>query len=117
MIVIDQRIFFAALGFTAVAMQGEKNNKKDNARRALALAQLIEEFCRTNIPEAFENNPSNPSSALNRMVDTIVCIYKETGGCQPEQLEPKFTENEIVRYWPRAMALACVQLDITFKDN
>jgi hypothetical protein len=46
----DIRFLCTALGFTAVAMQG-KAQDKDSALRAAAFASLIEEFCRTHVPE------------------------------------------------------------------
>jgi hypothetical protein len=42
----DFRALCLALGFTAVAMQGDKIPQKEAARRATVFAGLIEEFCR-----------------------------------------------------------------------
>lgn len=50
----DFRVLCTALGFTAMAMQGDIT-RKENAGRARSFARLIEEFCRTSMPEAFEN--------------------------------------------------------------
>lgn len=42
---LDQKTFFTALGFLAVILNNTPNDKQ--AQRAIALAQLIEEFCST----------------------------------------------------------------------
>lgn len=47
MIAIDLRILSIALGFTVVALCGDKLPKKEAAQRATNLAGLIEEFCLT----------------------------------------------------------------------
>ncbi|MFY9288601.1 MAG: hypothetical protein WAO98_08895 [Alphaproteobacteria bacterium] len=111
---LDYQVLFAAFGFTLVAMQGERIPKKDGALRAAAFSQLIEEFCRNSVPEAFEDNTD---SIVNRMADAIARIHKETGQCQPHELRDEFAQDEITRYWPRAFALAMVQLDIKFGDS
>jgi hypothetical protein len=49
----DLRVFCAALGFTAVVMQGGNPPKKEAGHRAKAFADLIEEFCRMSVPDAF----------------------------------------------------------------
>jgi hypothetical protein len=48
----DLRVLCAALGFTAVVMQGGKLPKQDCARRASEFAGHIEEYCRITEPEA-----------------------------------------------------------------
>ena len=49
----DLRILCLALGFTAVAMQGEETSPKEGHRRAVDFAKLIEDFCRISLPDAF----------------------------------------------------------------
>lgn len=47
----DIRFLCTALGFTAVAMQGKSAATQEGAQHAAAFADLIEEFCRTTLPE------------------------------------------------------------------
>ena len=49
----DLRLLCAALGFTTVVMQGGNPPKSEGNRRAIAFADLIEEFCRVTVPDAF----------------------------------------------------------------
>ena len=123
----DFRVLCAALGFTAVAMRGGRLPKKDVALRASVFARLIEEFCRTVVPEAFEetggenmrvvdletSGPGGRFSRAERMATAIVELYREQGGCLPQDLLAKgFTNDEIDRHWAMAKALAQVELDI-----
>ncbi len=48
---VNRQIFFTALGFTAVVIQGAPG--ANGAARAKAFARMIEEFCRETIPNAF----------------------------------------------------------------
>ena len=59
---VNQRLFFNALGFTAVILQGSTGRPGD-AQRAAKFAKLIEEFCRLNIPDTFPEASSSPASA------------------------------------------------------
>jgi len=49
----DRQLLFTALGFMAVVMQ-RGTMTGDGAARAQGFAILIEEFCRTAVPEAFD---------------------------------------------------------------
>ncbi len=49
----DRQILFTALGFLAVVLR-EDAPKEKQAMRARAMADLIETFCRTALPENFE---------------------------------------------------------------
>jgi hypothetical protein len=47
------------------------------------------------------------------MATAIVELYREKGGCQPQDLLSKgFTNEEIDRHWTLAKALAQVELNI-----
>lgn len=48
----EQKMLFMALGFLSVVMSDEVPIKK-RARSARAMANLIEEFCHLEVPEAF----------------------------------------------------------------
>ena len=123
---IDSRLLFTALGFTAVVVQGGRFPKEEGAKRAIQFASLIEAFCRDSIPEAFEGNgpphavdlvPTESQSIFaiaQRMATAIVALYREQGGCLPQDLQAKgFTPEEVERQWPMANALAQVALKIT----
>lgn len=111
----DLRVLCAALGFTAVAMQRGQSPKKESALRAVALAGLIEEFCRATLPDVF-GEPGENGQPDDRRLDTqfaVAGIYRETGGCLPHDLIARgFTHDEIDRHWPMAKALALVELKI-----
>lgn len=123
---IDLRVLCAALGFTAVVMQGGRIPRQEGARRASEFAGLIEEYCRITVPEAFEHReedmqvvdlistePEGKFGPAERMATAIVEIYREQGGCLPQDLLTKgFTNDEIVRHWPMAHALAKIELNI-----
>jgi hypothetical protein len=121
----DLRVLCLALGFTAVVTQGGKLPKKDGASGATAFADLIEEFCRASVPEAFEergepdmrvidletSDPEGKFSVVERMATAIVEIMREQGVCLPHDLVAKgFTRDEIDRHWAMAKALAYVEL-------
>jgi hypothetical protein len=124
----DLRALCAALGFTAVVMQGGKLPKKEGAMRAMAFSGLIEEFCRASVPEAFEETGEDTSRASDpaapedeekfavaqRMATAIIEIMREQGGCLPHDLAARgFTYEEIDRHWAMAKALAYVALKMT----
>jgi hypothetical protein len=113
----DLRVMCTALGFMAVTLKGEKLPKKDAALRATVFAKLIEEFCLTSVPEAITDEEANTASTLDstaeRMTDAIVEIYKDIGGCLPQDLQDKgFTPTQIEQHWALANALARVQLNM-----
>jgi hypothetical protein len=97
---MDLRALCAALGFTTVVMQGGRVPKQEAARRASDVAGLIEEFCRIAVPKAFEHaeeevmqvvdlvttRPEGKFGPAERMATAIVEIYREQGGCLPQDL-------------------------------
>jgi hypothetical protein len=124
---MDLRVFCAALGFTAVVMQGGKVPKQEGTRRASEFAGLIEEHCQITVPEALEQGkeeemqvvdlvttkPEGKFGPAERMATAIVEIYREQGGCLPQDLLTKgFLNDEIVRHWAMANALAKIELNI-----
>jgi hypothetical protein len=127
MTLTDFRLICTALGFAAVAMQsGNKSLEGEGASRAVGMAKLIEEFCRTAIPEAFERTEieeafgfAAPESegvitAAGDMAGAIVEIMKEQGGCLPQDLTAKgFSQEEIDRHWVMARALAAVKMNMS----
>ncbi len=70
----DLRIFCTALGFTAVVTSGA--GAQDQAKKAQALAALIEEFCCVCVPDGF-TAPQEKEDALDKdAVDRIIDQYK-----------------------------------------
>jgi hypothetical protein len=49
----DRQILFTALGFLAVILRNDVPHEKQ-ALRAMAIADLIEAFCRSALPEQFK---------------------------------------------------------------
>jgi hypothetical protein len=119
------RVLCTALGFAAVVMQGGTLPKKEGARRAAQFAALIEEFCRATVPEAFEQTgmhvvdlvatkPDERFAMAERMAKAIAGLYRDQGGCLPQDLLAKgFTHEEIDRHWAMAKALAQVEMKMT----
>jgi hypothetical protein len=109
---IDQKLLFTALGFLAVTLRGDA--AADQAERALAMAGLIESFCRLHVPEAFERDTGTVDVATrDRMAAVIGDIIKADGKCSQHELgEHGFSDSEIKRYWSMAYALACVSLNV-----
>jgi len=71
----DYQILFAALGFTAVTMQGAIGT--DLATRAHGLAMLTEEFCRNALPEAFApEDRVQEASSDNDSINTLINQFK-----------------------------------------
>jgi len=60
----DRQLLFTALGFMAVTMKGDKAIG-NGAARAQDYATLIEEFCRTTVPEAFDPVEETPQNVAN----------------------------------------------------
>jgi len=72
----DLRILSTALGFTAVVMQGENISKKDGARRATGLANLIEEFCHTALPDSFGAGAATVFRGDTKQTDRLIERFK-----------------------------------------
>ena len=109
----DHKILFTALGLLAVILKDEP--VKHQATRALAIAELIESFCRETVPDAFgdQGSAENHMAAKHRMASVIADIIKTEGTCSPHELKNHgFTPNEIGLYWTMAYALACLSLNI-----
>lgn len=53
----DYQILFTALGFLAIILREDVARDKQ-ALRATAIAGLIEAYCRTALPDAFNDDPS-----------------------------------------------------------
>src|SRR5579862_3563611 len=75
----DLRILCTALGFTAVAIQGDKLPKVQAALRAKKLSNLIEEFCHAAVPEAFnddlEQQHQSTRDLINQMTSALeLCL-------------------------------------------
>lgn len=66
----DLRTLCTALGFTAVVIRGHEN-RKDNARRALGFANLIEAFCTYTIPHLGEAVNENAAYQLDAMIEGL----------------------------------------------
>lgn len=119
----DLRLFCTALAFTAVVTQDGLWPDKEAARRAGDLARPIERFCRETLPEQCSGNDreqgadASPGlSAAEHMAAAISAIYREKGGCLPQDLIGRgYPRDEIDRHWAMAKALAQVELNI--KDS
>jgi hypothetical protein len=77
---IDLRILCTALGFTAVVMQGGKLPKSEGVLRASGFANLIEEFCRTTLPDiSDEAKPvtSSNTAKIDRLVERFKSNLKD----------------------------------------
>ncbi len=59
----DRQILFTALGFLAVVMR-EGMPREKQAMRARAMADLIEAFCRSELPQAFAAKDMDEASCL-----------------------------------------------------
>jgi hypothetical protein len=121
----DVRLLCTALGFTAIVSREGKVSKKE----AVSFAKLIEDFCQSVVPEAFEaangngegdiSEASNPESQMlesvvQRMAEAIVEVYKEQNGCLPQDLIAKgLTPEEVDRHWAMAWALAKVRMNMS----
>ncbi len=119
------RVLCSALGLTAVVVQGGKLPREEGTKRAIQFASLIEDFCRETVPEAFEDSGllrvvdvvSTDSQSVyavaERMATAIADLYREQGGCLPQDLLAKgFRNDEIIRHWAMANALAKIELNI-----
>lgn len=120
---LDLRTLCNALGFMAVVILGPRSIRRpgEAARRALAFAAKIEEFCLLHAQDqgGFEDevhaSPSaeGPMAIIMRMAQAIAEIVGERdGACQPDELLAKgFTRAQIGRHWLTAQALAHVILN------
>jgi hypothetical protein len=117
----DIRAFCVALAF--VAMIG-KWKKKNGAAQIMNFAEIVEQFCRLNVPEAFEEETPTDTKTANlqgakesfetteRMTSVIVEIIRKRGACESvDLLEHGFSHAEIERCWPMAIGLAKVELN------
>jgi hypothetical protein len=58
-------------------------------------------------------DPEGKFGPAGRMATAIVEIYREKGGCLPQDLLAKgFASDEIARLWAMAKALAKIELNI-----
>lgn len=78
----DQQILFTALGFTAVVLQGGRED--DGSRRAQEFARLIEEFCRATLPEVFAPTDHivespQPDIAIDTMIERFKAELQDKG--------------------------------------
>ena len=95
--------------------------------RATGLAYLIKEFCRTTVPEAFEDEagirlptPSVPRlrpqakfGIAERMAGVIAKLMRENDSCMPQDIIAEgFSAEEVERHWAMARALAQVELNM-----
>lgn len=79
---IDRRILFTALGFVAIASKGGR--AADQSEQVLAMADLIETFCRLRVPEAFDDDAAPvDNSKRDSMVAAIADIMRADGRCSP----------------------------------
>jgi hypothetical protein len=123
---IDVRILSTALGFLAVILKDIPRDQQ--SERAFTIGRLIEAFCHTTVPEAFESADDQGENDLGssaseseediatamRMAEAIVEIKKERGDCLSRDLLTKgFVQEEIDRHWAMARALAAVKLNIS----
>jgi len=91
----DSKILFTALGFLAVVVMGE-SAKKDGAKRAMALAGLIEAFCHTAHPDLFIDNAPDDAidtAALDRMIEEL-----KEGELQIGKLDALRTDKVLLRH-------------------
>jgi hypothetical protein len=66
----DFKILFTALGFLAVVVKGEYI-KKDGAKNATALADLIEAFCQTAHSDLFIDKTAKDTAELDLMIEEL----------------------------------------------
>lgn len=123
------RLLCNALGFMAV-VTSDTLSPKDLAVRAAGVAQMMEDFCRATVPEAFpqvhKTNRAQEDEMLvvnlqgahdtfelhQQMASVIVEIIREKGSCDKEDLYGHgFSLDEIERGWLMATSLAKVELN------
>jgi hypothetical protein len=120
----DFDLLGASRAFTAVAMKGG-SGMPDGAQRVAELAELIKEFCQTNVSEAFAGKdvmaravgadvaPRGKFGTAKRMAAAIVKLMRANNICEPQDLiNEGFTADEVERCWPMARALAQVELNM-----
>jgi hypothetical protein len=78
----DYKVIFTALGFLAVILDNVPRDKQ--ALRATTLAQLIEAFCATSLPEAFTSEPPETSrtAETEQLLELYIAELRETGAAR-----------------------------------
>lgn len=72
----DLRILCTALGFTAVVIKDTDADQQ--AKRAEAMAQLIESFCAVSVPDAMDNLAAD-STLTDMVIDQFKAIVAKDG--------------------------------------
>jgi hypothetical protein len=79
---MDHKVIFTALGFLAVILDNVPRDKQ--AMRATAIAQLIEAFCATSVPDGFMSEA--PEAARTTETEELIELYiaelRDTGSAQ-----------------------------------
>jgi hypothetical protein len=78
----DRKVIFTALGFLAVILDNVPRERQ--ALRATALADLIEGFCVTTMPEAFmsEAPEASRTAETEQLLELYIAELRETGSAQ-----------------------------------
>lgn len=71
---VDQKTFFTALGFLAVAMKGENPERENEAERVRQLASLIESFCAEHVcnPTSSDLPDMNSIAEIDRLIGSHI---------------------------------------------
>src|SRR5690242_7731393 len=109
----DLRLTCMLGAFLALATKDGNLPARALSKRISDLADLAEEFCRVNVPEAFDpprgdlTSPPDSGYIVQRMTLAIIAVMQKRGDFGPEDLDPKeFTKDEIQQHWQTAKALA-----------
>jgi hypothetical protein len=75
----DHKIIFTALGFLAVILDNVPRDKQ--ALRATGLAQLIEAFCATSVPDAFTSEDAGGArtAETEALLELFIAELRDTG--------------------------------------
>jgi hypothetical protein len=78
----DHKIIFTALGFLAVILDNAPRDRQ--AMRAMTVAQLIEEFCASSVPDAFTSEaPEGARTAeTEELLQLYIAEFRDTGSAQ-----------------------------------
>src|ERR1700690_1827911 len=78
----DYKVLFTALGFLAVILDNVPRDRQ--ALRATTLAQLIESFCATSLPEAFTSEAMEATGAAEteHLLELYVAELRAAGSAQ-----------------------------------
>ena len=78
----DYKVIFTALGFLAVILDNVPREKQ--ALRATTLAQLIEAFCATSVPDAFmsEALEGARTTETEKLLELYIAELRDTGSAQ-----------------------------------